>query len=61
MQIYFITVFMFSLLMVFAFDLMPELKRNVLNFGYGVNFKYEEMSIHSFNRFYVVTNIKYLR
>ena len=24
-----------------AIDIMPELKRNILNFGYGVNFKYE--------------------
>ena len=33
---------------------MPELKRNILNFGYGVNFKYEGMLPHSFDRFYVV-------
>ena len=33
---------------------MPELKRNILNFGYGVNFKYEGMLSHSFDRFYVV-------
>ena len=36
-----------------AVDIMPELKRNILNFGYGVNFKYEEMLSHSFDRFYV--------
>ena len=35
-------------------DVMPELKKNVLNFGYGVNFKYEGMLTHSFDRFYVV-------
>ena len=35
-------------------DIMPELKRNILNFGYGVNFKYEGMLAHSFNRFYMV-------
>ena len=34
---------------------MPELKRNILNFGYGVTFKYEGMLCHSFDRFYVVT------
>ena len=34
---------------------MPELKRNVLNFGYGINFKYEGMLSHLFDRFYVVT------
>ena len=36
-------------------DIMPKLKRNILNFGYGVNFKYEGMISHSFDRFYVVT------
>ena len=30
---------------------MPELKRYILNFGYGINFKYEEMLAHSFDRF----------
>ena len=33
----------------------PELKKNILNFGYGMNCKYEGMLAHSFNRFYVVT------
>ena len=37
-----------------AIDIMPELKRNILNFGYGVNFKYDRMLSHSFNRFYIV-------
>ena len=39
---------------VLTVDVMPELKKNVLNFGYGVNFKYEGMLTHSFDRFYVV-------
>ena len=34
---------------------MLELKRNILNFGYRINFKYEGMLAHSFDRFYVVT------
>ena len=56
MQTYFIfiTVFLVSLCKVFTIDVMPELKKNVLNFGYGVNFKYEGMLTHSFDRFYVV-------
>ena len=33
----------------------PELKKNILNFGYGINYKYEGMIAHSFDRFYVVT------
>ena len=37
---------------------MPELKQNVLRFGYGVNFRYEGMLAHLFDRFYVVTRIE---
>ena len=33
----------------------PELKKNILNFGYGINYKYEGMLAHSFNRFHVIT------
>ena len=39
-------------------DIMPELKQNILNFGYGVNFNYEGMLSHSFDRFYVVKKFK---
>ena len=41
-----------------AVSIMPELKHNVLRFGYGVNFRYEGMLAHSFDRFYVVTRIE---
>ena len=41
-----------------AVDIMPELKRNILNFGYGVNFKYEGMFSHFFGRFYIVTKFE---
>ena len=41
-----------------AVDITPELKRNILNFGYGVNFKYEGMLSHSFDRFYIVTKFE---
>ena len=34
---------------------MPELKKNILNFGYRNNVKYEGMLLYSFDRFYVVT------
>ena len=30
-------------------------QRNILNFSYGINYKYEGMLAHSFDRFYVVT------
>ena len=56
MQIYFIfiTVYLITLCKVFTIDVMPELKKNVLNFRYGANFKYEGMLTHSSDRFYVV-------
>ena len=37
---------------------MSELRKNVLNFGYGASFKYEGMLAHSFDRFYVVTKFE---
>ena len=58
MQIYFITAFLSTLCMVVTIDLMPKLKKNVLSFGYGVNFKYKGMLTHSFDRFYVITKYK---
>ena len=33
----------------------PELQKNILKFGYGINYKYEGMLTHSFDRFYIVT------
>ena len=33
----------------------PELKKNILNFGNGIYYKYEGMLTHSFDRFYLVT------
>ena len=41
-----------------AIDIMPELKKNMLNFGYGVNFKYKGMLSQSFDRLYVVTKFE---
>ena len=32
-----------------------ELQRNILKLGYGINYKYEGMLAHSFDRFYIVT------
>ena len=36
-------------------EIKPELKKNIFKFGYGINYKYEGMVAHSFDRFYVVT------
>ena len=33
----------------------PELQKNILKFGYGINYKYEGMLVHLFDRFYIVT------
>ena len=38
-----------------SIKIKPKLQRNILNFGYGINYKYKEMLVHSFDRFYVVT------
>ena len=58
MQTYFIMVILISLCKVVMIDVMPELKKNVLNFRYSANFKYEGMLTHSFDRFYVVAKYK---
>ena len=36
-------------------EIRPESEKNILKFGYGINYKYEGMVAHSFDRFYVVT------
>ena len=57
----FLTIALCLLLFVYdssAIYIMPKLKRNILNFGYGVNFKYEGMLSHSFDQFYIVTKFE---
>ena len=34
-----------------SIEIKPELKKNNLKFGYGINYKYEGMLAHSFDRF----------
>ena len=36
-------------------EIRPELQKNILKFGYGINYKYEVMLAHWFDRFYIVT------
>ena len=38
-----------------SIKIKPELQRNILKFGYDINYKYEGMLAHSFDRFYIVT------
>ena len=35
-------------------EILSELKKNVLKFGYEINYKYEGTLSHSFDKFYVV-------
>ena len=37
-----------------AIKFNPELQKNILKFGYGINYKYEGMLAHLFDRFYIV-------
>ena len=36
-------------------EIRTELQRNILKFGYGINYKYDRMVAHSFDRYYIVT------
>ena len=36
-------------------EIKLELQKNILKFGYGINYKYEQRLLHSFDRFYVIT------
>ena len=38
-----------------SLEIRLELQKNILKFGYGINYKYEGMLAHSFDRFYVIT------
>ena len=38
-----------------SIEIKPELKKTIVKFGYGINYKYDEILTHLFDRFYVVT------
>ena len=40
-----------------AISIMPELKHNILRFGYGVNFRYEGMLCNNENRIPKVSDL----
>ena len=40
-----------------SFKIKLKLKKNLLKFGYGINYKYEGILAYSFDRFYVVTKV----
>ena len=41
--------------------LMPEFKKNISNFGYGIDFKYKGMLVHSYDSFMWLQNLCYLQ
>ena len=53
--LYFIFVQFYCIYQCTSTKIKLELKKNILNFGYGRNYKYEGMLSHSFDRFYIVT------
>ena len=55
MRFYLILNFIYYLYQSTSTTIKLELKKNILNFGYGINYKYEGMLAHSFDRFYIVT------
>ena len=55
MKIYMLFCVIFQFYIGATIEIRPELQRNILNFDYGINYKYEGMLAHSFDRFYVVT------
>ena len=43
-----------------SIEIKPELQKNVLKFDCGINYKYEGMVAHLFDKFYVVTQFSLL-
>ena len=55
MKIYMLFCVIFQFYIGATIEIRSKLQRNILNFGYAFNYKYEGMLAHSFDRFYVVT------
>ena len=55
MKIYIFFCVIFQFYIGATIEVRPKLQGNILNFGYGIYYKYEGMLTHSFDRFYVVT------
>ena len=55
-QLYFFIIILICLNSRYSFvEIKPLLQRNILIFGYDINYKYGRMLAHSFDRFYVIT------
>ena len=55
MKLYFLILAGINFSLSVVINIKPELQRNILKFDYGINYKYECMLAHSFDRFYIVT------
>ena len=55
MRFYLLFCIIFQFYISTSIEISPKLQRNILNFGYGINYKEEGMLAHSFDRFNVVT------
>ena len=55
MKFYSLFCTIFQLYIGTSIKIEPKFQRYIVNFGYGINYKYEGMLAHSFDRFYVVT------
>ena len=53
--LYFILTILLCLSSRYSVEIKPELQKNISKFGYGINYKYEGMLAHSFDRLYVIT------
>ena len=61
-QLFFLLTILLCLCSRYSFiEIKPELQKNILKFGYGINYKYEGMLAHSFDRFYVITTLDDLK
>ena len=55
MRAYSLTIIISCICRYSSIEIKPELKKNIFNFGHGINFKYKGMLVHSFDTFYVAT------
>ena len=54
MKLYTFSLLIVMLVVSASIKFYPELQKNILKFGYGINYKYEGMLAHLFDRFYIV-------
>ena len=52
---FFLHFHLLNLLCYTSIQIKPELQKNILKFGYVINYKYDGMLANSFDRFYIVT------